>query len=100
MRDTSHRPFDPSEAAPSNGDPIDDVERAPGLVVVAGAVLAFGVCVVNFALGQVTIGIAAAIAGMLALGAGLAWLSMERRRVRQAEREWSFDHPDFNQPEQ
>ncbi|MCV7195009.1 LapA family protein [Mycobacterium angelicum] len=77
---------------------MDDVERVPGLVVVAGAALVLVVCVANFAFGQVTIGIAAAIGGMLVFGAGLAWLSMERRRVRQAEREWSLDHPVANGP--
>ncbi|OIN82624.1 hypothetical protein BMG05_01305 [Mycobacterium malmoense] len=40
------------------------VKRAPGLVVVA-----------------------AAIVGLLAFGAGLAWLAMDRRRIRDAERE-------------
>lgn len=97
MADISRRPIDLST---HDGQPLDDVERAPGLVVIAGAVLAFVVCVANFALGQVAIGIAAAIGGMLALGAGLAWLSMERRRVREAEREWSFDHPGLNHPAQ
>jgi len=95
MGNISHRRVDAASCA---NQQIDDVERAPGLVVVAGAVLVFVVCVVNFALGQVTIGIAAAIGGMLAFGAGLAWLSMERRRVRQAEREWSSENPGPNRP--
>jgi Na+-driven multidrug efflux pump len=69
-----------------------DSERSPGLVVVAAAVLAFVVCVTNFALGQAGAGVAAAIVGLLAFGAGLAWLAMDRRRIRQAERDW-FSHP-------
>ncbi|MGO9925339.1 MAG: LapA family protein [Mycobacterium sp.] len=69
-----------------------DSERSPGLVVVAAAVLAFVVCVTNFALGQAGAGVAAAIVGLLAFGAGLAWLAMDRRRIRQADRDW-FSHP-------
>ncbi|MCV7377367.1 hypothetical protein BST11_16575 [Mycobacterium alsense] len=59
---------------------------SPGLVVVAAAVVAFVVCVANFALGAAGPGVAAAIVGLLAFGGGLAWLAMDRRRVRDAER--------------
>lgn len=65
-----------------------DHRWSPGLVVVAAAVLAFVVCVANFALGQANAGVAAAIVGLLAFGAGLSWLAMDRRRIRDAEREW------------
>ncbi|WP_081287354.1 hypothetical protein [Mycobacterium asiaticum] len=62
-------------------------ERTPGLVVIAGAVLAFVVSAVTFALGHAGAGIAAASIGMLVFGGGLAWLAEERRRVRQVERD-------------
>jgi hypothetical protein len=71
----------------------EKVERTPRLIVVAAAVIAFVVCVANFALGHVGLGVAAASIGLLVIGAGLSWLSMERRRVRQAEREWRGDRP-------
>lgn len=61
--------------------------RTTGRVAVAVAVLALVVCVANFALGHANAGIDAAIVGLLALGAGLDWLAMDRRRIRQAERE-------------
>jgi hypothetical protein len=64
-----------------------------GLVVVAAAVLAFVVCVASFSLGEIGAGITAAIVGLLAFGAGLSWLDMDRRRIRQAEREWFTSHP-------
>jgi hypothetical protein len=67
--------------------------RTPGLIVVGAAVLALVVCVTNFALGEVGAGVAAAIIGLMALGAGLDWLSMDRRRIRQAERDWFVSHP-------
>jgi hypothetical protein len=68
-------------------------KRMPGLVVVAAAVLAFVVCMTNFAFGEAKAGIDAAIVGLLALGAGLDWLVMDRRRMRQAERESLISHP-------
>jgi len=49
-------------------------------------------CVTNFAFGQVKAGIDAAIVGLLALGAGLDWLTTDGRRMRQAEREWLISH--------
>jgi Na+-driven multidrug efflux pump len=53
--------------------------------------LAFIVCVATFALGKAGAGVAAAIVAMLAFGAGLSWLAMDRRRIRDAERAWSVN---------
>jgi hypothetical protein len=61
-------------------------KRSPGLVVVAAAAVALVVCVTNFALGEAGAGVVAAIVGLLAFGAGLAWLAMDRRQIRDAER--------------
>jgi hypothetical protein len=74
-------------------EPVKDSGRRPGLVVVGAGVLAFVVGVTNFAVGEVGGGIAAVIIGLLAFGAGLDWLAMDRRRIRQAEREWFSSHP-------
>jgi uncharacterized membrane protein YhaH (DUF805 family) len=68
-------------------------ERSAGLIVVAAGAVAFVVCVINFALGQARGGVTAAIVGLLAFGAGLAWLAMDRRRIRDAERGWHTDKP-------
>ena len=62
------------------------LQRSAGLIVVAVAAVAFVVCVINFALGEAGAGVAAAIVGLLAFGAGLSWLAMDRRRIRDAER--------------
>lgn len=74
-------------------DLLQDSPRKPGILVVAAAVLAFAVCVANFALGQAGAGVAAGIVALLAFGGGLAWLSMDRRAIRQAERDWVISHP-------
>ncbi|OBF11455.1 hypothetical protein A5730_05995 [Mycobacterium sp. ACS4054] len=71
---------------------FDDFGRTPGLVIVGAAVLAFAVCVATFALGDAGAGVAAAIFAMLAFGAGLAWLAMDRRRIRETERDWPVGH--------
>lgn len=67
--------------------------RNPALLIVCGAVLAFIVCVANFALGHAGAGVSAAIVALLAFGAGLSWLAMDRRRVRDAERDWTIRRP-------
>jgi uncharacterized membrane protein YfbV (UPF0208 family) len=84
-----HSPVDHDQAAAHYPDAsVPDAARTPGLVVVCAAALAFVVCLTNFALGQARAGVAAAIIAMLAFGAGLAWLGMDRRRLRQAQRDW------------
>ena len=64
-----------------------------GHLVVGAGLVAVVVCVANFALGEVGAGIAAAIVGLMAFGVGLDWIGMDRRRIRQAEREWFNSHP-------
>ncbi|OBI83500.1 hypothetical protein [Mycobacterium sp. 1245805.9] len=71
----------------------DDRMRSPGLLVVAVAAVALVVCVTNFALGDAGAGVGAAIVGLLAFGAGLAWLAMDRRQIRDAERGSDTDRP-------
>jgi uncharacterized membrane protein YfbV (UPF0208 family) len=68
---------------------VEQKEQNRGLLVVGGAILAFAVCVTNFALGHAGAGVTAAIVALLAFGAGLSWLGMDRRRIRDAERDWA-----------
>lgn len=90
----SHNPVDHDRtAARSRDESVRRSARTPGVVVVFAAALAFVVCVANFALGQASAGVAAAIVAMLAFGAGLAWLAMDGRRIRQAQRDWLIGHP-------
>ena len=72
---------------------MQDSVRRHGLVLTAGGVLTFAVCLANFALGHVGADVAAVIVELLAFGAGLAWLAMDSRRVRQGERDWFINHP-------
>ncbi|OBB65963.1 hypothetical protein [Mycobacterium sp. 852014-50255_SCH5639931] len=89
----SHSPVDHDRTLrPGDAEPAHDLKRTPGLVIVGAAVLALVMCVATFALGDAGAGVAAAIVAMLAFGAGLAWLGMDRRRIRQAERDWPIGH--------
>jgi hypothetical protein len=88
MADIVRHPGGPEDPAS-----IEDVERTPRIVVIAAAAVVFVVGITNFALGQVGLGVAAVSVGLLVFGAGLSWLTMERRRIRQAEREWLIDRP-------
>lgn len=74
-------------------EPAPRLRRTPGVSVATAGVLALVVCVANFALGEVSAGVSAAIVGLLAFGAGLDWVSMDRRRIRQAERDCLGGHP-------
>jgi hypothetical protein len=87
MGDMSRDPIDPyRNTQPIAGESMKDTAKAPGFVLLAAGVVAFVVCLVDFALGQVGVGVAAIVVALLAGGAGLAWLGMEDRRVRQVER--------------
>lgn len=84
----THSPVESTTRRLGANRDFDDFGRTPGLVIVGAAVLAVAVCVATFALGDAGAGVAAAIFAMLAFGAGLAWLAMDRRRIREAERDW------------
>jgi hypothetical protein len=75
------------------GRAANDAERMTGLAIVGAAALAFVVCVATFALGHAGAGVFSAIVALLGFGAGLAWLAMNRRRIRQEERDWVISHP-------
>jgi uncharacterized membrane-anchored protein len=93
MGDTASDPIDHQRTTQRlTGETLKNTAKAPGLALVA--VVAFVVCLAGFAVRQVNVGIGAAIVALLAVGAALAWLAMEARRVRQVQREWSSAHRD------
>lgn len=93
MEDTASDPVDHHRTTqPLAGETMTNTAKTPGLVLVGLAVVAFVVCLASFAMRQVNVGIGAAIVTLLAAGAALAWLTMEARRVRDVDREWSSTH--------
>jgi protein-S-isoprenylcysteine O-methyltransferase Ste14 len=79
---------------PLPAETMKSTAKTPGLVFLVVAAVAFVICLASFAVRQVSVGVGAAIVALLAAGAALAWLTMEGRRVRQVEREWSRTHHD------
>jgi protein-S-isoprenylcysteine O-methyltransferase Ste14 len=95
MGDDASDPIDDHRTTqPVAGEMMKNTAKAPGLVFVAAAVVAFVICLASFAVRQVSVGVGAAIVALLAAGAALAWLTMEGRRVRQVQRDWSRDRRD------
>jgi protein-S-isoprenylcysteine O-methyltransferase Ste14 len=93
MGDDASDPIDHHRTMqPLAGETMKNTAKASGLVFVAVAVVAFVICLASFAVRQVSVGVGAAIVALLAAGAALAWLTMEGRRVRQVQREWSKAH--------
>lgn len=95
MGDDASDPIDHHRTTqPLAGEKMKNTAKAPGLVFVAVAVVAFVICLAGFAVRQVSVGVGAAIVALLGAGAALAWLTMEGRRVRQVQRDWSRTHHD------
>lgn len=95
MGDDASDPTDhPRTAQPLAGEARKNTVKAPGLVFAAVAAVAFVICLASFAVRQVGVGLGAAIVALLAAGAALAWLTMEGRRVRQVQRDWTRTRDD------
>jgi hypothetical protein len=91
--DTANDPIDHHRTTqPLAGETMKNTAKMPGLLLVAIAVVASVVCLASFAEREVGVGIGAAIVMLLTAGAALAWLTMEARRVREVQREWSRTH--------
>jgi len=75
------------------GRAANDAERMTGLAIVGAAALAFVVCVATFALGHAGSESEQGDDSGKHTGAGLAWLAMNRRRIRQEERDRVSSHP-------
>ena len=95
MGDDASDPIDHHRTTqPLAGETMKNTAKTPGLVFLAVAAAAFVICLPSFAVRQVSVGLGAAIVALLTAGAALAWLTMEGRRVRQMQREWSRTHHD------
>jgi uncharacterized membrane protein YcjF (UPF0283 family) len=94
MGDTSRDPVDHHRTTrPRAGESMKDTAKVPGLVLLGAGVVAFVLCLAAFAMGQVGVGVAAVVVALLSLGAGLGWLTMEGRRVRELQRQRLVHRP-------
>jgi hypothetical protein len=88
MGDTARDPVDRHRTTqPLAGEAMKNTARAPGLALMAAGVVAFVIALASFALSRTGVGVGALVVALLAAGEGTAWLTMEGRRVRQAERD-------------
>jgi hypothetical protein len=93
MGDTSRDPIDHHRTTePRAGESMKNAVKTPGFVLLAAGLVAFVVCLASFAQKQIGIGVGAVAVALLASGAGFAWLGMESRRIRQAQRDWKTAH--------
>ena len=88
MGDTAQDPVDHHRTTqPLAGETMKNTAKTPGLVLVAAGVVAFVFALASIAFARIGVGVGALVVALLAAGAGTAWLTMEGRRVRQAERD-------------
>jgi hypothetical protein len=88
MGDTARDPVDHHRTTqPLAGETMKNTANAPGLILVAAGVVAFVIALASFALTRIGVGVGGLVVALLAAGAGTGWLTMEGRRVRQAERD-------------
>jgi uncharacterized membrane protein YcjF (UPF0283 family) len=88
MGDTSRDPVDHHRTTrPRTGESTKDTTKVPGLILLGAGVVAFAICLAAFAMGQAGVGVAAVVVALLSVGAGLGWLTMEGRRVRELQRQ-------------
>ena len=94
MGDNSIDPVDHSRTTRAHaGETMKNGANAPGLVMMAVAIVCMVVGLGGAASGTSTLAvIALPLAGALAIAGG-AWLFLAHRRVRQQELDWAAAHP-------
>lgn len=93
MGDTARDPLDHQRSSrPQVGQALKNPAKAPGLLLVGAGVVALAICLACFADERVGAGIVAAVVSLVAVGAGLAWLTREARRLRGLEHQNTINH--------
>lgn len=96
--DASNDPFDPSRTTrKQEGETVRSGSNAPGLVLVAIAVVGSVIALAVFAGGHSAAGLAATAVSAMALFAGGGWLFVAHRHVREREARRPSD-PDAQPP--
>jgi len=80
------------------GESLTDGTNAPGLLGVAAGVAALIVGLLALATGHTGVGAASVLVSALAATAGVAWLTLAHRRVRDAELAWAARNADDRVP--
>lgn len=76
------------------GEALQDPADAPGMLLMAVAVIAFACGIYGLAVGATAAGTVALITAGVTAAIGLRWFAVAHRRVRAEERRWHAQHPD------
>lgn len=94
MGDTSNDPVDHARTTRQHaGETMKNGMNAPGLLLLAGAIVAMVVALAAYATGNATAGLAATAVSAVGFLGGGGWLFTAHRRVRKMELRWLADHP-------
>ncbi len=91
-------PKDPVDHArttrPHAGESMTDTRNMPALIVIGLALVSFVGGLAGFATGHQDTGLVFMSIAATGFVIGLAWLSIEHRRVRNIEERWYAEHPE------
>ncbi len=94
MPDLSQDPVDHARTTRQHaGESMKNGVNAPGLIAVGVGVVALVAGLYAFASGHEIAGAVAVALAVLHSGAGVGWLAVAHRRVRETERRWHAEHP-------
>ena len=95
MGDTSNDPVDHSRTTRQHaGETMKNGFNAPGLILMAVAILSMVLALASFATGHSSPGLAATAVAAVALFAGGGWLYVAHRQVREQEVRWLAANPE------
>jgi hypothetical protein len=94
MGDTSKDPVDHARTTRQHaGETMKNGVNAPGLILLAIAVVAMVVSLATFASGHSSVGVTAAVVAVVAAAVGGGWVYLVHMRVRRKEARWLAEHP-------
>lgn len=95
MGDTYRDPVDHLRTTrPLAGESLIDVLHWPGYILVVAGLIAVVASIAAFGTGHYEEGMTAAVAAVVVLVSGLAWLAVEHRRIRLIAERWYAEHPE------
>ncbi|TRW87849.1 hypothetical protein FK535_05250 [Mycolicibacterium sp. 018/SC-01/001] len=95
--DTHDKHAGPDRAAPLGpvaGETLKDAANWPGHSMIAVGLIAFALSLCGFAVGRSGLAVVALVIAAVGLTAGIGWLYMEHRRVRQRGIDIPIERPE------
>ncbi|MEH3143595.1 MAG: hypothetical protein PGN37_26340 [Mycobacterium kyogaense] len=95
--DTHDKHASPDRAAPLGpvaGETLKDAANWPGHTMIAVGLIAFALSLCGFAVGRSGLALVAAVVAVTGLVAGVGWLFVEHRRLRQRGTDIAVERPE------